>query len=47
VNKKKLISVYCSLVYSHLIYEILPWGNTAKPICYKQVKQNLIIKFKL
>ena len=39
------MSVYCSLVYSHLQYAIICWGNSSKTIKNRlQVKQNRIIK---
>ena len=39
------MSVYYSLVYSHLQYAIICWGNSSKTIEHKlQVKQNRIIK---
>ena len=45
IPQKALISVYYSLVYSHLQYAIICWGNSSKIIKHKlQVKQNRIIK---
>ena len=39
------MSVYYSLVYSHLQYAIICWENSSKTITHKQqVKQNRIIK---
>ena len=39
------MSVYCSLVYSHLQFAIICWGNSSETIKNKlQVKQNRIIK---
>ena len=39
------MSVYYSLVYSHLQYAIICWGNSSKTVKHKlQVKQNRIIK---
>ena len=39
------MSVYYSLMYSHLQYAIICWGNSSKTIKHKlQVKQNRIIK---
>ena len=39
------MAVYYSLVYSHLQYAIICWGNSSKTIKHKlQVKQNRIIK---
>ena len=39
------MSVYYSLVYSHLQYAIICWGNSSKTIKHRlQVKQNCIIK---
>ena len=39
------MSVNNSLVYSHLQYVIICWGNSSKTIKHKlQVKQNRIIK---
>ena len=40
-----LTSVYYSLVYSHLQYAIICWGNTSKKVLNRlQIKQNRIIK---
>jgi len=45
VPQKALISVYYSIVYSHLMYEIIAWENSTKTIMRKlQVKQNPIVK---
>jgi len=45
VPQNALISVYYSIVYSHLMYAIIAWGNSTKTIMRKlQVRQNLIIK---
>ena len=45
IPQKPLMSVYYSLVYSHLQYAIICWGNSSKTIEHKlQVKQNCIIK---
>ena len=45
IPQKALMSVYYSLVYSHLQYAIICWGNSFKTIKHKlQVKQNRIIK---
>ena len=39
------MSAYYSLVYSHLLYAIIYWGNSSKTIKHKlQVKQNRITK---
>ena len=43
--QKALMSVYYSLVYSHLQYAAICWGNSSKTIKHKlQVKQTRIIK---
>ena len=40
-----LIPIYYSLVYSHLQYAIICWGNCFKKLIHRlQVKQNLIVK---
>ena len=45
IPQKALMSVYYSLVYSHLQYAIISWGNSSKTIEHKlQVKQNRILK---
>ena len=45
IPQKALMSVYYSLVYSHLQYAIICCGNSSKTIKHKlQVKQNRIIK---
>jgi len=45
VPQKVLISVYYSIVYYHLMYAIIAWGNSTKTIMRKlQVKLNLIVK---
>ena len=45
IPQKPLMSVYYSLVYSHLQYAIICRGNSSKTIKHKlQVKQNRIIK---
>jgi len=45
VPQKALISVYYSIVYSHLMNAIIALGNSIKTIMRKlQVKQNLIVK---
>jgi len=35
VPQKALISVYYSIVYSHLTYAIIAWGNSTKTIMQK------------
>ena len=45
IPQQALMSVYYSLVYSHLHYAIICWGNSSKTIEHKlQVKQNRITK---
>ena len=45
IPQSALLAVYYSLVYSHLVYGIICWGNTTKTSLSKlQVKQNRIIK---
>ena len=45
IPQQALMSVYYSLVYSHLRYAIICWGNSSKTIKHKlQVKQNRITK---
>ena len=45
IPQSALLAVYYSLVYSHLVYGIICWGNTTKMSLSKlQVKQNRIIK---
>ena len=45
IPQKALMSVYYNLVFSHLQYAIICWGNSSKTIKHKlQVKQNRIIK---
>ena len=41
-----LKSIYCSIVYPHLIYCVTIWDNTSKMYLHKiQVQQNRIMKF--
>ena len=45
IPQKALMSVYYSLMYSHLQYAIICWGNSFKTIKHKlQVKQHRIMK---
>ena len=45
IPQSALLAVYYSLVYLHLVYGIICWGNTTKTSLSKlQVKQNRIIK---
>jgi len=45
IPKSALMAVYYSLVYSHLLYAIICWGNNSKHKIHKlQVKQNKIVK---
>ena len=45
IPQSALLAVYYSLVYSHLVYSIICWGNSTKTSLSKlQVKQNRIIK---
>ena len=45
IPQKALMPGYYSLVYSHLQYANICWGNSSKTIKHKlQVKQNRIIK---
>ena len=45
IPQSALFAVYYSLVYSHLVYGIIFWGNTTKTSLSKlQIKQNRIIK---